>query len=198
MRLPNCILVLTSLMFAGCATPSAPFAEFVRSVDFTHFDSATITIDPAEDLAKVLTPSAHESVLTATATSIQEALEEKGFVLASDGEAPADLLITAYWQEVRNEWDHAALPIVEPNPSDPDRPAMPKLPAVRSGFQLVIEIADNRSGNVFWRAITAPAASLFEPNASNAEATVLKLMANFPQRVEKDPNLPHISLRPAE
>jgi hypothetical protein len=197
MRFFSFILFIASLMATGCATrPSTPYAEFVRSVDFTHFDTVRVTPLAAGDLAGVINASRIEAILQATSTAIESALADKDFAVLPADDQSSDLLVTAYWQEIINEPDRATLPIVEPNPSDPDRPSTPPMPAARGGFQLVIEIADDRSGNVFWRATSAPAAALLSPTPATAEAAALRLMANFPQRVEKDPNLPHISLQP--
>ncbi len=198
MRLLTIILLLASLLASGCATrPSTPYAEFVRSVDFTHFDTVRIAPLAAGDLAAVINTTRIEAILEATTTAIQRALEDKDFAVLPADNINSDLVVSAYWQELINEPVRAALAIVEPNPSDPDRPTMPPMPAARGGFQLVIEIAESRSGNVFWRATSAPAAALLAPTQTTAEAAALHLMANFPQRVEKDPNLPHISLQPS-
>jgi hypothetical protein len=197
MRIISIYLLIAGVMAGGCATRSnTPYAEFIRSVDFTHFDTVRIAPMAAGDLAGVINSSSIAAVLQATVSAIQSALYDKDFTILQANDQSSDLLVTAYWREIVNEPDQAAPPIINPNPSDPDRPAAPSMPPARGGFQLIIEIADSRTGNVFWRATSAPEAALFAPTPSSAGAAAQRLMANFPQRVEKDPSLPHISLQP--
>lgn len=190
-------LALVALLIAGCATQSnAPHAEFVRSVDFTHFDIAKVTVSAAEDPSNVLSEVAWEAVNTSTDAAIRQALTDKGFELVTETDAQNDLRVSANWRARQVESSTATPPLLQLNPSDPDRPLQPPQPSARGGFQLVIEIADAYSGNVFWRSVTPARSALFAPTAESAASNALKLMKPFPNRVEKDPDLPHISLQP--
>jgi hypothetical protein len=200
MRWVFLVALFSYCFFCGCTTPkSEPFGEFIRSVNFTHMDNSRIEILPSQDLTKTLSVVEMEAVLAATSLGIESMLTAKGFAIVSEYKPEADFIVRAQWIDVHNNAEPVAMPTLQTNPDDFEVTRMrTDLPATPGGFKLVLEIADAHSGNVFWRAFTPPATILFKPNAQSAETSAMRLMENFPQRVEKDPNLPNLSMRPGE
>ena len=178
-----CLLLLV-LFFAGCATNS-PNAEFVKSVtfsslqDFNYKHTIISGLDFRESEEMIL-ENLSESVLTT-------AFKGRGF---EEVKANGDFYIVTKWKKMVSS---------TPSPFDSVDGAFDSLnrrdnPTYRftSRLHLTVEAYESLTGNLFWQ---KDLPNIFDAIQFTEERVVQSLeraVKNFPQRIEKDPNLPDI------
>ncbi len=59
-------------------------------------------------------------------------------------------------------------------------------------FTLTVELYETASGELFWRAELPNIFDAIQYTDTRVEQSLVRAIQNFPQRVEKDPNLPNI------
>jgi len=168
--------------FAACATtPPAPtYEEFVRTVNFTPFD--TYAIEEVAMRAETFQWMEAGAAEKATRAALQAAFVERGFERAG-GEA--DLLCRATWRKTRRREPSGAAP-----PDAENDAASGGDPGQRV-FVVTVEIADAESGKTFWRSRERLVGEA-RADAEGIRRAVRKAMRDFPDRVEKDPDLPNL------
>jgi hypothetical protein len=168
------------------STP-APHAEFVKTINFSALDSFSykhnlVTGLEFRDSEEFLLDRLSETTLVA-------ALEARGFTQAAEGE-PGDFFVVTKWRKAvsayANPFDHID-PVNEVLSQRSDRSTN-----FASRITLILEIYETESGNLFWR---NELFNIFEALQLTEERVVLSLqeaIANFPEHIVKDPNLPNI------
>jgi hypothetical protein len=176
-------LVCLSL-FSGCAT-SSPHAEFVKTVNFSSLDEFSFkhTLISGMDFRE-----SNELLLEdlSEQTLVSE-LKSRGFDLVS---SDADFFVVVKWKKAvttyANPFDH-----IDPYTEVVARRESPTS-MFASRLHLTVEIYESRSGNLFWR---NELPNIFDANQFTEARVVAALheaIKNFPQHIEKDPNLPSI------
>lgn len=174
-------LTLTVLFFAGCAT-TPPNSEFVRSIDFSPLD----TFEYRETLISGMEfREAHQQILQRWSRSIAvEALQAKGF---SELEADADFFVVTKWEKGLSLAPRRFDPVGVENDVFQRARERDFMQAVR--LQLTLEIYEAASGHLFWRADYPNVFDAVNFSEARVQAALQQAIANFPTRVEKDPNL---------
>ena len=172
------------MLLAGCATASR-YGDFVASVNFTPYD--TFAIRPALTTG-FNWKSADELVIDRLSSQVlTEELEARGFVPADDG--AADFYVVAKWHKYSGYRTNFFDPVDPPQGRfEDDRPG--------NGFavrhNLVVEIYDGPSDTLFWRAELPDVFEAIRFSESRVKLALQRAIRDFPNRVEKDPNLPDI------
>jgi len=186
MRLLSPLILMLTLLsfFSGCVS-APPNAEFVKTVNFSSLDTFTykhtlISGMEFRDSEEMLLEALSEQ------TVVSE-LEAKGFAPA---DSEANFFAVVKWKKAvssyANPFDHID-PYTEVRARG-DNPAT----RFASRLHLTLEIYESGTGNLFW---SKDLPNIFNALQLTEERVVdsLKLaIKNFPQHIEKDPNLPNI------
>ena len=180
-------LVLASA-FAGCATNN-PHSEFVRSINITPFDTFAYkhTLISGFDW-----DASEKALLRETSRSVvTSALAEKGFEKVAAEEGP-DITLVAKWRKRVSSYpgpfDH-----VDGFRANLDRRDEPGQ-RFAARLHLVVEAyageGGAETGTLFWRADLPNIFDAVQFTEERVEAALRRAVGNFPERVEKDPDLP--------
>jgi len=177
-------LATAAMILAGCAS-SPTNDEFVKTVDFSSLQTfgyrhTLISGFDWREAEKITLETRSEEVLS-------EGFRERGFEEAGEG---GDFQVVAKWRKAvsssSNIFDSIDGPMAEMN--DRNKPGYQFAPRLN----LTVEIYESATGNLFWR---EELSNLFDANEFTDERVVASLeraIRNFPERVEKDPNLPDL------
>ena len=177
-------LVCSALLFAGCATNS-PNSEFVKTVTFSSLQSFSykhtlVTGMDFRESEELLLEDLSEETLVA-------ALKARGFE-QSGGEG--DFYVVAKWKKAVSSYldmfDSVDGPMDSLNRRDN--------PSYRfaSRLHLTVEIYETSTRNLFWRKDLPNIFDAMQFTEDRVAASLQRAIENFPERVEKDPNLPDI------
>jgi hypothetical protein len=171
-------------LFVGCASTS-PNSEFVKTINFTALD----TFSYKHTLVTGMDFRESEEMLLEdlSAQTITGELQARGF---EPVETNADFFAVVKWRKSVSNY-------VDPfDHIDPVNEVLARRdsPTARfaSRLNLTLEIYESRTGNLFWR---KDLPNIFDALQLTEERVVdsLKLsIKNFPEHIEKDPNLPNI------
>ncbi|TVP78619.1 MAG: DUF4136 domain-containing protein [Puniceicoccaceae bacterium] len=176
--------VLVSITFlAGCAT-TQPHAEFVKTINFSSLDTFSYkhTLITGMDFR-----DSEQLLLEAlSAATISSELEARDF---EQVEADADFFAVVKWKKAVsnyvNPFDH-----IDPYSDVVSRSNKTNQFAAR--VHLTLEIYETRTGNLFWRKDLPNSFDAIQLTEQRVTDSLKRAIANFPQRIEKDPNLPNI------
>jgi len=178
------ILLILSFFFAGCVSHS-PYSEFVNTITFSSLQSFSYKhtlvsgMDFRESEEQLL-----ENLSEATLTA---AFAARGF---SELETGGDFFVVTKWKKAVSSYPSIFDSIDGPRESLNDR----NDPGNRfaSRLHLTVEVYESSTGNLFWR---KDLPNIFDAVQFTEERVVKSLeraVENFPERVEKDPDLPDI------
>lgn len=180
--LPLCVLFS---LFAACAT-TQPHSEFVKTVNFSSLDTFSykhtmVTGMEFRDSEKRLLESLSEA-------TISTELQALGFKAAGDP-AEADFFTVVKWKKAVSANVNAFQHI------DPYREVMARREQATqfaSRIHLTLEIYETESGNLFWRKDLPNIFDALQLTEERVTDSLKRAIANLPEHIEKDPNLPSI------
>lgn len=177
--------LLTFSFFTGCASTRPPNAEFVKTVNFSTLDTfrykhTLVTGMDFRESEEMLLEQLSEQ-------TIRQELQARGFEPA---EGNADFYAVVKWNKSVSSYADPFGHI------DPVNEVMARRDDAANRFasrlHLTLEIYESGTGNLFWRNELPhifDALQLTEERVTDALKLAIK---NFPQRIEKDPNLPNL------
>lgn len=183
------ILMSGAMLLAGCATfeSSRTSGTFVRSTDFSALDTfsyrhtlitGTASRNSQEDVLKDLS----QQVLT-------EELHARGFETLESGE---DFYVVVKWRKELSAYAGMFDPIDGPTATMARRASAPSTAAVR--FTLIVELYASAGDVLFWRSELANIFEAIQFSEARVSQSLRRAIQPFPERIEKDPNLPNIDL----
>ncbi|HAV11925.1 MAG TPA: hypothetical protein DCX06_00305 [Opitutae bacterium] len=179
------IAALAAFVFSGCVTSPAPNAEFVGSVNFSNlttfaYKRTLITGMDFRESEEILLEELSELVLT-------NQLIQRGFEQAGSA---ADFYVVTKWKKAVSSYPNAFQSIDGPYESYNRR----DLPSYQfaSRVHLTIEIYVSESGKLFWRKELPNLFDAIQLTEERLELSLQRAIENFPERIQKDPNLPSI------
>ena len=178
------LFIAVTLCISGCATTSdSAHSEFVKTVNFSnldtfHYEHTLIAGMSFRKSEEILLENLSEQVL-------QEAFTTRGF---ESVESSGDFFIVAKWRKAVSTYVNTFSPI--------DGPAATigrgNESATLARVSLVVEIYESSSGNLFWRKDMPNAFDAIQFTQDRITRTLQEAVRHFPDRIEKDPNLPTI------
>ena len=178
------LCLFTPLFFAGCVSHS-PNAEFVNTITFSSLQTFSYkhTLITGMDFRKseeLLLEQLSEETLV-------EAFKARGFELVESG---GDFYVVTKWKKAVSSYPGIFDSIDGPVESLERRDN----PTYRfaSRLHLTVEIYETATHNLFWR---KDLPNIFDAVQFTEERVIESLqlaVENFPERVEKDPDLPDI------
>jgi len=181
--LTSTLLVLSGF-FLGCAT-SSHHNEFVRSINFTPLDSfaykhTLVTGMDWRDSEKQILEKLSEQVL-------RDELFKRGF---EEVDGRPDFYVVAKWKKAVSSYPGLFDSIDGPTESINDRHNPSSRYAVR--YTLTIEIYESKTLELFWRKELPNIFDALQFTEERATNSLRRAIKGFPNRIEKDPNLPNI------
>ena len=182
---PTALLVILSFLTACVST--SQHSEFVKTVNFSTLDTFSYkhTLVTGMDFRW----SDEKLLEDLSERTIVSELEARDFKL-STAEEEADFFVVAKWKKSVSSYvdpfDH-----IDPyheefaRRSDPTREFSTRL-------HLTLEIYESSSGNLFWRKDLPNIFDAIQFTEERITDSLKRAIENFPQRIEKDPNLPSI------
>ena len=161
------VVILCVVFLTGCASfeVTRPGGDFVRSTDFSPLDTFSYKHTMVSGMAFRL--SSQEMVMKELSEKVlTQELVARGFEAVGEG---ADLYVVSKWRKEIN---------------------MSAAESVR--FSLNVELYDGATNTVFWRAELPYIFNAMEWSEERVSQTLRIAIENFPDRIEKDPNLPNI------
>lgn len=178
------LLLIPALFLAGCATNS-PNSEFVKTITFSSLETFSYkhTLVNGMDFhesERLFLEDMSEQVLV-------EEFKARGF---DEVESGGDFFAVVKWRNAVSSYPDMFDSIDGPFDSMNRRDN----PSYRfaSRIHLTLEVYESSTGNLFWR---NELPNIFDATQFTEERVILSLkraVENFPQRVEKDPELPDI------
>lgn len=183
MKSPFLLSILSALLI-GCVS-NQPHAEFTGSITFSSlqtfsYKQTLITgMDFRESEKQVLEELSKET--------LTEAFSERGFKLVKTG---SDFFVVTKWEKAASSYpdvfDH-----VDGFHDSLNRRDDPSY-RFASRLHLTVEVHETSSGNLFWRKELPNIFNASQLNKERIVASLQRAIADFPERVEKDPDLPDI------
>ena len=177
-------LLILSAIVAGCATNS-PHAEFVKTITFSSLQ----TFSYKHTLVSGLDFRESEELLLeelSEETLISE-LAGRGF---ESRDADGDFYVVTKWKKAVSSY---------PGPFDSVDGPLESLdrrdnPSYRfaSRLHLTVEVYEASSRNLFWRKDLPNVFDAVQFTEDRIVESLRRAIKNFPERIEKDPNLPDI------
>ena len=179
------LLILSlPLLFLGCAT-TGPNAEFVKTVTFSSLEDfgykhTLISGMEFRESEKLLIEELSEK------TAVSE-MEARGFDFSA---SDADFYLVTKWRKAVSSYpdmfDHIDGPMDSLN-----RRGNPSY-RFASRLHLTVEIYETATGNVFWRKDLPNIFDAVQLTEERVVESMERALEYFPERIEKDPNLPDI------
>jgi len=173
-----------ALLFSGCASSSS-HNEFVKTINFAPLDTFSykhtlISGMEFRESEEMVLEDLSESTLVG-------AMTDRGF---REVESGSDFYIVTKWKKAVSSYPSAFDSIDGARDSLNDR----SNPSYRfaSRLHLTVEVYETATRDLFWR---KDLPNIFDANEFTEERVVASLeraVRDFPERVEKDPNLPNI------
>lgn len=180
--LPLCLVIG---LFAGCATPQ-PHSEFVKTVNFSSLD--TFSYKHTMVTGMEFRDSEKRLLETLSEATISSELQALGFEAVGD-RAEADFFAVVKWKKAVSSSVNAFQHI------DPYREVMARRETATqfaSRIHLTLEIYETESGNLFWRKDLPNIFDALQLTEERVVDSLKRAIKNFPEHIEKDPNLPNI------
>ena len=181
------IVLLSVVLLSGCETltPTRTPGDFVRSINFSPLDTFSY------DQTVVSGMSYREGDEAELQALSEQVLTEE--LLARDFEAvesDADFYVVVKWHKQLSSYaglfDSVDGPTATMNRRNYGRPTG----AVR--FTLTVDIYDSTTNEVFWRAELPNIFDAIQYSEARVAESLRRAIQQFPERIEKDPNLPNI------
>jgi hypothetical protein len=182
------ILSCAALLFgSGCATlaPSRPAGEFVRSISFSPLD--TFSYRSTELTGMTVRDADEESLKALSQQVLTEALIERGFEALESG---GDFYVIAKWNKQlsasANIFDSVDGPAAALNRGNNGAFA------TAVSYTLTVEIYETANDQLFWRAELPNIFDAIQYSSERVELSLNRAIQQFPDHIEKDPNLPNL------
>ncbi|MEO0509616.1 MAG: DUF4136 domain-containing protein [Verrucomicrobiota bacterium] len=178
------VLLIMVIFLAGCAT-GGKNPEFVKSITFSnlHTFSYEDTLVSGKDIRegdKGLLEQFSENVIT-------QALLDRGFV---EAETESDFYVVVKWRKFATAFPNA-VDSIDPLRQTLNRQDDPSYRFARR-FHLILEMFDRKSGELFWSKELPNIFDAIQFTEGRVQASLERSIKNFPEHVERDPNLPDI------
>lgn len=179
--------LLCAVVLTGCATfeTSGPAGDFVRSTNFSQLDTFSYKHTMVTGMA--FRGSQEFAIKELSQQVLTEELTTRGFEAVESG---GDFYVVAKWRKELSS--HAGLfdsvdgPTATMNRRNHDMPSA----AVR--FTLVVELYETATSELFWRAELPNIFDAIQYSEERVSLSLRRAIQNFPDHIEKDPNLPNI------
>ena len=175
---------LSAILLGGCATNS-PNPEFVRTVTFSSMQ----TFDYKHSLISGMDFRESEKMLleNLSEATLVRALKERGFEQAAKN---PDFLVVVKWKKKVSTYPDLFDSIDGPLETLNRRES----PRVRfaSRLHLTVEVYDADTDVLFWRKDLPNIFDAVQFTEERIVDSLQRAVKNFPERIEKDPNLPDI------
>jgi len=171
------------VLLVGCAS-TQPHAEFVKTVNFSSLDTFSFkhTLISGMDFRE-----SEELLLESLSErTISSKLRALGF---EEVAADADFFAVVKWKKAVSTHFNAFQHI------DPYTEVMARRDEAThfaSRIHLTLELYETRSGNLFWRKDLPNIFDAIQLTEERVVASLKRAIENFPEHIEKDPNLPNI------
>lgn len=181
------IVLLSAVFLTGCATlkPTRTSGDFVRSIYFSKLDSfsygrTVVSGMTYRDVEETELNAWSEQVLT-------KELSARGFEAT---ESNGDFYVVAKWHKQISTYAGLFDSVDGPTSTIHRRNYGSASTAVR--VSLTVEIYDSTTNEVFWRAELPNIFDAIQYSEARVVQSLSRAIQQFPERIEKDPNLPNI------
>ncbi|WPJ95524.1 DUF4136 domain-containing protein [Coraliomargarita algicola] len=178
-----CSLLVINLLTGCMSTPK--YSEFTKTINFSSLDTFSYkhTLVTGMDFRK----SEEYLLEDLSQQTIVAELAARGFV---ESDADADFFAVVKWKKSVssrvNPFDHIdPYNEVMARRDDPSQMFAPRL-------HLTLEIYETSTGNMFWRKDLPNIFEAIQLTEQRVADSLRRSIENFPQHIEKDPNLPNI------
>ncbi|MFU8848816.1 MAG: hypothetical protein ACNA77_08890 [Opitutales bacterium] len=184
MKLLSPLILLFPLIFTACVS-SSPHSEFVKTITFSSLDSFSYkhTIVNGMDFReseKLFLEEISEAALSGE-------LRARGFEQLAEG---SDFFVVTKWRKAvssyPNHFDH-----IDGFQDSLNRRNKPNY-YFAARLHLIVELYESSTGELFWRKDLPNIFDAVQFTEERVIESLKRAMENFPERVEKDPNLPDI------
>lgn len=178
------LILLFPLIFTACVSNS-PHSEFVKTITFSSLDSFSYkhTIVNGMDFReseKLFLEEASETALSAE-------LKARGF---EQVEEDSDFFVVTKWRKAVSSYpDH--FDHIDGFHESFDRRDHPTY-RFSARFHLIVEVYQSSTGELFWRKDLPNIFDAVQFTEERVIESLKRAVENFPDRVEKDPDLPDI------
>ena len=181
------VLMLCALVLGGCGTfeQTRSAGDFVRSTDFSPLD--TFSYQETILSGTALREAQEEGLLEMSEHVLSNELSARGFEAVESG---ADFYVIATWHKAISSYAGMFDSVDGPSASMARNDYSSSKAAVR--FTLTVELYETETNHLFWRAELPNIFDAIQYTDERVEQSLVRAIQNFPQRVEKDPNLPNI------
>ncbi|MEM1223914.1 MAG: hypothetical protein AAGH40_14270 [Verrucomicrobiota bacterium] len=177
-------ILLPVLFFSGCAT-NAPHSAFVRTINFTPFN----TYDYKHTMTSGMDWSTTDELVLEDLSEevICRELDARGFTQVEGG---SDFYVVTKWKKSATAYSSPFNSIDGPDSSfrRQNEPAY----GFAARVQLTVEIYETATNQLFWRKDLPNIFDAIQFTEGRVVASLERAIEEFPNRVEKDPNLPNI------
>jgi len=176
---------LAALLFlAACQSQLPDNSEFVRTVNFSDLQTYRYKHTLTSGLEW---RDANRLVLEELSPEVVgKEMTRRGFEAVETGE---DILVVVKWRKAASAYQSPFDSIDGPVASLGRRESAP---GFSSRISLVVELYEGPDSELFWRKELYNAFDAIQFTTSRITRTLQKALDNFPERVERDPNLPSI------
>lgn len=180
----NFVFCLVSLCFlAGCAS-TQPHSEFVKTINFSSLD--TFSYKHTLISGMEFRESEEQVLESLSASTISSELEALGFQQVESG---ADFFAVVKWKKAVSSY---ASPFQHIDPYTEVMARRGDNTQIASRVHLTLEIYESQTGNLFWRKHSPNIFDAVQLTDERVTESLKRAIENFPEHIEKDPNLPNI------
>lgn len=176
-------LVLLSF-FTGCISPPAPHSEFAKTINFSSLD----TFSYKHTLVTGLDFLESDELLLERLSekTIVSELQRRNFQYV---DTDADFFAVVKWKKAVSSYPGVFSSI--DGASDSFDRGNNLSYQFASRMHLTLEIYESRTGNMFWRNDLPNIFDAIQMTEERIEDSLKRAIQNFPERIDKDPNLPN-------
>lgn len=172
------------LILAGCVN-SSPHREFVKTVTFSslqtfHYEHTLIVGANWKGTDRILL----EKV---SGKAVRDVLQSKGF---EDSSNEGDFFVVVKWRKALGPTPTIANHVDGPSEFFRNRDGPGK--GFASRVSLSVEVYETDGEEAFWISDKPYVFDAIQLSESRAEDSIKAALANFPDRIERDPSLPNI------
>lgn len=175
-------LVLLLGLSTGCVSHQ-PYGEFSKTVNFSSLD--TFYFKNTLTSGMEFREAEKQTLRSLSERTIFEELRVRGFEWAADD---PDFFVVAKWRKAvsghANPFDH-----IDPYSEVAARRDSGRL---LTRVHLTLEIYESSSGHLFWNNELPNIFAAVQLTEERVVESLRRAIQNFPERIEKDPNLPSI------
>lgn len=181
------VIMLNALIFSGCGTfeQTRSAGDFVRSTNFSPLDTFSYRETILSGMA--LREDQDQGLLEISGRVLSDELTARGFEAM---ESDADFYVLARWDKAISSSGGIFDSVDGPSATMARSSYNASKAAVR--FTLTVELYETGTNDLFWRAELPNVFDAIQYTDERVELSLVRAIQNFPQRIEKDPNLPNI------